>query len=84
MSSVDGPESHFRPPADDMGEFEVERILDHRRVRRGRGVRDEYLVKWVGYGLFESSWEPVDNLSNAARALADFRRARARESAGGG
>ena len=35
-----------------MDEFEVERVLDHRRVRCGHVWVDEYLVKWVGYGVF--------------------------------
>ena len=55
-----------------MDEFEVERVLDHRRVRRGRVWVDEYLVKWVGYGLFEATWEPSAHFSNAPTALADF------------
>jgi hypothetical protein len=33
-------------------EFEVERILDHRQMKRGhnRTTRNEFLVKWLGYG----------------------------------
>ena len=83
-------DSGFRPPADDDGEFEVERVLDHRRVRRGRSWVDEYLVKWVGYDLFEATWEPVGNLANAPEALAEFLasrgtpRVRTRESQRGG
>ena len=57
---------------EDAGEFEVERVLDHRRVRRGHVRVDEYLVKWVGYGLFEATWEPSAHLANASTALADF------------
>ena len=66
------PDSGFRPPADDLGEFEVERVLDHHCIRRGRVWVDEYLVKWVGYGLFEATWEPSAHLANAPTALADF------------
>ena len=55
-----------------MDEFEVERVLDHRRVCRGHVWVDEYLVKWVGYGLFEATWEPSAHLANAPTALADF------------
>lgn len=50
-------------------EYEVERVLA-KRVVRGR---DQYLVKWRGYGDFENSWEPVGNLGNAQEALASFR-----------
>ena len=73
-----------------MDEFEVERVLDHRRVHRGRVWVDEYLVKWVGYGVFEATWEPSAHLANAPTALADFLatqdglRVRTRISRGGG
>ena len=66
------PDSGFCPPVDGMDEFEVERVLDHRRVRRGRVWVDEYLVKWVEYGVFEATWEPSAHLANAPTALADF------------
>ena len=33
---------------------------------------DEYLIKWLGYGLFESTWEPSAYLANAPTALSDF------------
>ena len=57
---------------DDAGEFEVERVLDHCRVRCGHVWVDKYLVTWVGYGLFEATWEPSTHLANAPTALADF------------
>ena len=66
------PDSGFRTPADDMGKFEVERVLDYRQVCCGRVWADEYLVKWVGYGLFEATQEPSAHLANAPTALADF------------
>jgi hypothetical protein len=52
-------------------EYEVERILDSRRHRNHL----EYLVKWVGYPDHDASWEPRDNLSNAADILDEFDRA---------
>ena len=57
-------------------------MLDHRRVRRGRVWVDEYLVKWVGYGLFEATWEPSAHLANAPTALADFLATRGRATRG--
>ena len=41
-------------------------------MHRGHVWVDEYLVKWVGYGLFEATWEPSAHLANAPTALADF------------
>ena len=35
---------------DDSLEYEVERVLDHRQVKRGKKTKNEFLVKWLGYG----------------------------------
>jgi hypothetical protein len=52
------PVNDNRPPAvllDDSEEaFEVEKILN----KRGSGNRVQYLVKWLGYPEWESTWEP--------------------------
>jgi transposase InsO family protein len=45
-------------------EFELERILDHRFVKRGRKVCPEYLVKWRHFGTEHNSWEPDRTLNN--------------------
>ena len=62
----------FRPAADDSGEYEVEDILDHRLVRRGRRTTEQFLVKWKGYSIFESTWEPRANLTNCPDILRAF------------
>ena len=58
-------------PLDDTaaGEYEVEDILDYRLSRTG----PEYLVKWLGYPVFESTWEPAANLTNCPDILAAFK-----------
>lgn len=65
-------DSVFRPLPDDSGEYEVEDILDMRVRCRGRLSSTEYLVKWRGYGLAESTWEPVSNLTNCPEVLSAF------------
>ena len=49
-------------------EFEVEQILD-KKIKRGKTL---YLVKWKGYSLDETTWEPVENLGNAPLKIKDF------------
>ena len=47
--------------------YVVERIL----AQRGAANRRQYLVKWEGYPVEESSWEPRRNL-NCPDRLAEF------------
>ena len=46
--------------------YVVEDILDTRE----RHGRTEYLVKWRGYSKKHNSWEPLENLNEAAREQA--------------
>lgn len=43
--------------------YEVDRIIESRfqRRRRGRTIK-EYLVKWQGYDMSETTWEPADRI----------------------
>jgi hypothetical protein len=47
----------------DHGEFEVERVLDHRGDPRRKSTL-EFLVRWVGFEPEDDSWEPYANLRN--------------------
>ena len=54
----------LRPPPDlidDQEEYEVESILDHKHGKRRR----QYLVKWKGYPLSETSWQSRSDLRHA-------------------
>ena len=66
----------FRPAADESGEYKVADILDHCSRGCGRSSCMEYLVKWRGYSVFESTWEPEANLTNCARTLASYQQRR--------
>jgi hypothetical protein len=49
-------------------EWEVERVLDHRVVRK----RDQWLVSWKGYPLEEATWEPIENLDGALESVVAY------------
>jgi hypothetical protein len=53
---------------DEEPEWEVESILDS-RVRRNQV---EYLVKWKGYPMHDSTWEKKINLQNAPKIIQQF------------
>jgi Chromo (CHRromatin Organisation MOdifier) domain len=43
-------------------EFEVEQIILHRDVKRGRRYHREYFIKWLGYGPQHNSSERVSSM----------------------
>jgi hypothetical protein len=43
-------------------EFEVEQVILHRDVKRGRRYHREFLIKWLGYGPEHNSWEPESSM----------------------
>jgi hypothetical protein len=53
-------------------EYEVERILIHRELKLKKGIKREFLIKWVGYGPEHCTWEPEAHLQNAQEALHDY------------
>ncbi len=40
--------------------------------KRTGQVGTEYLVRWAGYELSDNSWEPVEQLSNAADKMKEL------------
>ena len=56
---------------DDNEEFEVEKIL---KQRKNDNNRIEYLIKWKGYEINESTWEPEENLVGCKILLSQFKR----------
>ena len=55
-------------------EFEVERIIGHREIQaeQGRTTITQYLIKWLGYPMYECTWEPLKHLKNSARFLKQY------------
>ncbi|KAJ9581082.1 hypothetical protein L9F63_023739, partial [Diploptera punctata] len=50
--------------------YEVERILDHRKVGNNEIL---YLVKWKGWSKDSSTWEPEENLTNCGHCLKNYK-----------
>ena len=54
-------------------EFEVQRILSHREIRRGRGaLKKEYYVQWRGFDRSHDTWEPEAHLVNCPERLQEY------------
>jgi hypothetical protein len=45
--------------------YEVEAVMKHREVKRGKRVVKQYLIKWAGYGPEHNTWEPEKHLNKA-------------------
>ena len=60
----------------DTKEYVVETLIDKRIHRQ----RTEYLIKWLGYPVFEATWEPVQNLDNAQTLIAEFEARQSKQS----
>jgi hypothetical protein len=43
-------------------EFQVETVLDHRTIQRGRGTKEEYLIRWAGYTAADDQWVPKEDV----------------------
>ncbi len=73
---AEDPYQRRRPPApaeviDGEDEYEVEKLLRKRRIRRGRGWSTQYLVRWLTYGPESDTWEPDYELLRNAKERVD-------------
>jgi len=59
-------------PVDGVDEYEVEKVIDHRKVKSGRSYRDEYLVRWSGYGVEHDEWIPVKNFGDCMDPVKEY------------
>ena len=63
------PDSFVRKPESE--EFEVEKIVGHRRV--GRRATLQYLIRWANYGPQFDTWGTATDLKNSPILLNDYR-----------
>lgn len=59
--------------------YNVEKILS----KRMRKKKVEYRVKWEGYPLDQSTWEPSENLKTVQTLIQDFEKKRSKKEEGG-
>jgi hypothetical protein len=52
--------------------FYVERILDHRDVKKGKRKLRQYLIKWEHFTAEHNTWEPTENLTNCQASIAEY------------
>ena len=57
---------------DKIKSFEIERLLNKRQVKKGKGRAVEYLVRWKGYGPEWDRWYNVKELDNATTLVDDY------------
>jgi len=57
---------------DDNNLYEVERLLDKRVTRRGRGFSTQYLVRWRGYGPEFDQWYRVQDLEGCNELIEEY------------
>ncbi len=65
---------NYTQPAPDLidGEEEYE-VKEVQQVRRqGRGRKLHYLIKWKGFPMSNSTWEPVEHLKHTPELITDF------------
>ena len=70
-------DSTLPPPAQilfvkDDEEFEVEQIIQHRDVGKGRAKKRDYLVLWKGFSKEDATWEPQGNLRNCTDSIRQY------------
>ncbi len=48
--------------------YNIEKILDRRKI----GGKFEYKIKWEGYPMSQSTWEPMKNLETAKELVEEY------------
>ncbi|KDN40003.1 hypothetical protein RSAG8_08452, partial [Rhizoctonia solani AG-8 WAC10335] len=68
------PTKHIpRQDFEQMPEYEIEKIVDERFVKRGAKRVRQYRVRWLGYGPDEDRWKTEKELKNAPDILKQWR-----------
>lgn len=55
-------------------EWEIEKLIAKRRIRKGRGWSTQYLARWLGWGPEYDEWMPMSRLNNAPALIEQYDR----------
>lgn len=67
------PSVFIKGDTDNSKSYEIERLLNKRILRKGRGFAIEYLVKWKGYGPEQDRWYNIKDLRDAQGLINDYK-----------
>lgn len=64
--------THPQAVSADGQDYDVERLLNKRVVRKGRGLATEYLLRWKGYGPEFDRWYNLKDLQDALELVEEY------------
>jgi hypothetical protein len=64
--------THSSSMTNTQNEYEIERILNKRIVKRDHNFFIEYLIRWLDYESKWNRWYNVKNLSNVKKLIANY------------
>ena len=77
MPTGDPYQRRLPPPGtvvvDGQTEYVVDKLINKRRIRKGRGWSTQYLVRWKGYGPEGDTWQPEHTVADTI-ALDEYER----------
>ena len=71
----ESPSVFIEGDTEDYKSYYLDRILNKRVIKKGRGYATEYLVKWKGYGPEHDTWRNVKTLDDAMDLVKDYEEA---------
>ena len=53
-------------------DYEIERLLNKRVLKKGRGLSTQYLVRWLGYGPEFDEWYNIKDLTSVQELVDEY------------
>lgn len=68
------PAIYVEGDTDESKSYEIDRLLNKRTIKKGRGYSTQYLVSWKGYGPEHDQWYTMGQLEDAQELIDDYER----------